>query len=70
MLLDAGEIIAHLQARLKTIARVREHIAKRVQPPPQSVELNSKLTQQSEATGLRVNPPKLQLPTFDGNIQQ
>ena len=60
VLLDAGEIIARLEARLKIITRTggQTKIDKTLPHQPAT-----------ELSGLKINLPKLQLPTFDGNIK-
>ena len=64
VLLDAGEMIARLEARLKMITRRTGG-----QTDKRGQEQSYSLSQRSEPADLKINLPKLQLPTFDSNIQ-
>ena len=62
VLLDTGEMNACLEARLKIITRTGG------QTKTDSKTLS--LMPQPEPSGLKINLPKLQLPTFDGYIDR
>jgi len=67
VLLDAGEIIACLEARLKMITRSRGQ--RRIDNNSQGlIPQTPSLGYHLEPPSLKINLPKLQLPTFDGNI--
>ena len=85
--MEANELVAHLETRLKVIARIgQQERAKvlseretkttvnpsvRMQPGGyNNTELITRLVSSSLGERLRVNLPKLQLPVFDGNLQQ
>ena len=78
VLLDSNEVVVHLQTRLRVISRVQEQSRVRALPNLEAATFKPNVETQStglgqgqpEAMGLKVNLPKLQLPTFDGNIQQ
>ena len=86
ILMEVNELVAHLETRLKVIARIglqarakvlSEREAKttvnrgvRMQPGGYNTELITRLISSSSGENLRVNLPKLQLPVFDGNLQQ
>ena len=79
VLLDSNEVVARLQTRLRVISRVRREQSRvRALPNLEAATFKPNVETQStglgqgqpEAMGLKVNLPKLQLPTFDGNIQQ
>ena len=83
MLMDANEMVARLQGRLKLIARVRERTKTLTTSKERENIVNASVSFSSgghnieaenlgfnEMGTLRVNLPKLQLPVFDGNIQQ
>ena len=69
-LLDAGDVVARLEARLRQIMRKREQLQAKVQEPTTQLLHNESLSlpKTLEATSLRVNLPKIQLPVFNGNI--
>ena len=71
-LLDAGDVVARLEARLRQIMRKREQLQAKLQEPTTQLLHNesSSLPKTLEATSLRVNLPKIQLPLFNGNIQE
>ena len=65
--LDAGEIIARLEASLKMITRSRGQ--RRIDNNSQGlIPQTPSLGYHLEPPSLKINLPKLQLPTFDGNI--
>ena len=83
ILMDANEMVARLQSRLKLIARARTRIktlttTKEVGSivntsgnlPSGGYNTEPANLGSSEMGVLRINLPKLQLPVFDGNIQQ
>ena len=83
MLMDANEVVARLQGRLKLIARGRERTKTLITSKERENIVNASVSFSSgghnieaenlgfnEMGTLRVNLPKLQLPVFDGNIQQ
>ena len=83
MLMDANEVVARLQGRLKLIARARERTKTLITSKERENIVNASVSFSSgghnieaenlgfnEMGTLRVNLPKLQLPVFDGNIQQ
>ena len=86
ILMEANELVARLETRLKVIARIGQQArakvlperetettvnpSVRMQPGGYSTELITRLISSSLGENLRVNLPKLQLPVFDGNLQQ
>ena len=83
ILMDANEVVAHLQSRLKLIARARTQIktlttTKEVGAivntsgnlPSGGYNIEPANLGSSDMGVLRVNLPKLQLPVLEGNIQQ
>ena len=84
--MEANEPVARLQTRLKVIARIGQQArakvlseretettvnpSLRMQPGGYNTELITRLVSSSLGKNLRVNLPKLQLPVFDGNLQQ
>ena len=86
ILMEANELVAHLETRLKVIARIGQQAcakvlseretettvnsSMRMQPGGYNTELITRLISSSLGENLRVNLPKLQLPVFDGNLQQ
>ena len=81
-LMEANKLVAQLETRLKVIARIKERSRVTVLPVRETETMvspnvrmqpggnNPELTSQSWGENLRVNLPKLQLPVFDGNLQQ
>ena len=65
--MDAGEFIARLEARLKMITRIGGQM-KTDKNSQGLVPHTPSLGYHLEPPGLKINLPKLQLPTFDGNI--
>ena len=86
ILMEANELVARLEIRLKVIARIGQQARAKVlseretettvnpsvgmQPGGYNTELITRLISSSLCENLRVNLPKLQLPVFDGNLQQ
>ena len=88
ILMEANELVARLETRLKVIAsrigqQARAKVLSeketettinpsvRMQPGRyNNTELITRLISSSLGENLRVNHPKLQLPVFDGNLQQ
>ena len=89
ILMEANELVARLETRLKVIARIGQQArtkvlseretettrtfnpSVRMQPDGyNNTELITRLISSSLIEHLRVNLPKLQLPVFDGNLQQ
>ena len=87
VLMEANELVARLETRLKVIARIGQQArakvlseretkttvnpSVRMQPGGyNNTELITRLVSSSLGENLRVNLPKLQLPVFDGNLQQ
>ena len=86
ILMEANERVARLETRLKVIARIRQQAraklsereteitvnpSVRMQPGGyNNTELITRLISSSLGEHLRVNLPKVQLPVFDGNLQQ
>ena len=86
ILMEANELVARLESRLKVIARIGQHArakvlseretettvnpSVRMQPDGYNTELIMRLISSSLGEKLRVNLPKLQLPVFDGNLKQ
>ena len=85
--MEANELVARLETRLKVIARIGQQArakvlseretettvnpSMRMQPGGyNNTELITRLVSSSLGENLRVNLPKLQLPVFDGNLQQ
>ena len=85
--MEANELVARLETRLKVIARIGQQArakvlseretettvnpSVRMQPGGyNNTELITRLVSSSLGENLRVNLPKLQLPVFDGNLQQ
>ena len=84
--MEANELVARLETRLKVIARIGQQArvkvlseretettvnpSVRMQPGGYNTELITRLISSSLSENLRVNLPKLQLPVFDGNLQQ
>ena len=84
--MEANELVACLETRLKVIARIGQQArakvlseretettvnpSVRMQPGGYNIELITRLISLSLGENLRVNLPKLQLPVFDGNLQQ
>ena len=64
VLLNAGECIGRMRARLKRIEK------KLVQRTPLSCPSDPKAAGGSNTGGLQISLPNLQLQTFDGNLQQ
>ena len=82
ILMEANELVAHLETRLKVIARIGQQARAKVLSEREtettvnpSVRMqpggynNTELISSSLGENLRVNLPKLQLPVFDGNLQ-
>ena len=86
ILMEANNLVSHLETHLKVIARIRQKArakvlsggetetmvnpSVRMQPGGYNTELITRLISSSLGENLRVNLPKLQLPVFDGNLQQ
>ena len=86
ILMESNELVARLETRLKVIARIGQqarakvlseretertvNTSVRMQPGGYNTELITRLISSSLGKNLRVNLPKLQLPVFDGNLQQ
>ena len=87
ILMEANELVARLETRLKVIARIGQQArakvlseretettvnpSVRMQPGGyNNTELITRLISSSLGEHLRVNLPKLQIPVFDGNLQQ
>ena len=81
--MEANELNAHLETRLKVIARVGQQARAKVLSERETETMvnssmrmqpggynNTELISSSLGKNLRVNLPKLQLPVFDGNLQQ
>ena len=80
-LMEANELVARLETRLKVITRIKERSRITALPVRETETMvnpnarmqpggpNPELTSQSWGENLRVNLPKLQLPVFDGNLQ-
>ena len=80
--MEANELVARLETRLKVIARIKERSCVTALPVRETETMvspnvrvqpsgyNPELTSQSWGENLQVNLPKLQLPMFDGNLQQ
>ena len=80
--MEANELVAQLETQLKVIARIKERSRVTALPVRETETMvspnvrmqpggyNPELTSQSWGENLRVNLPKLQLPVFDGNLQQ
>ena len=79
ILMEANELIARLETRLKVIARIGQQARAKVLSEREtkttvnpSVRMQpggySRLVSSSLGENLRVNLPKLQLPVFDGNL--
>ena len=85
--MEANELVACLETRLKVIARIGQQArakvlseretettvnpSVRMQPGGyNNTELITRLVRSSLGENLRVNLPKLQLPVFDGKLQQ
>ena len=84
--MEANELVARLETFLKVIARIGQQAhakvlseretettinpSVRMQPGGYNTELIARLISLSLGENLRVNLPKLQLPVFDGNLQQ
>ena len=84
--MEANELVARLETRLKLIARIGQQARAKelseretkttvnpsvMQPGGyNNTELITRLVSSSLGENLRVNLPKLQLPVFDGNLQQ
>ena len=85
ILMEANELVARLETRLKVIARIGQQArakvlseretettvnpSVRMQSGGYNTELITRLISSSLGEHLRVNLPKLQLPVFDGNLQ-
>ena len=69
ILLNSGECIGRLNARLKRIQRKLE-VERRAPLNPVAVATNQQVAGGLSNGGLQVSLPKLQLQTFDGNLQQ
>ena len=86
ILMEANELVARLETRLKVIVRIGQQVrakvlsereteitvnpSVRMQPGGYNTELITRIISSSLGENLRVNLPKLQLPVFDGNLQQ
>ena len=86
ILMEANELVARLETHLKVIVRIGQQArakvlskretettvnpSVRMQPGGYNTELIMRLISSSLGENLRVNLPKLQLPVFDGNLQQ
>ena len=84
--MEANELVARLETRLKVIARIGQQVRAKVlseretettvnpsvrtQPGGYNAELITRLTSSSLGENLRVNLPKLPFPVFGCNLQQ
>ena len=69
LLLDSGECIGRLKARLKRIQRKLD-IKRRTPLDPMAAVSSQHVAWSVSNSGLQISLPKLQLQTFDGNLQQ
>ena len=83
ILMEANKLNARLETRLKVIARIGQQVRAKVLSERETETMvnssmrmqpggynNTELISSSLGENLRVNLPKLQLPVFDGNLQQ